>query len=82
MEPNYSPVYPNGDIEASIKDFISNFYQVSDDPAKNDDWVRFFAEDATVIMGKKAGRGRDGSSFSWAQVTGPTDPSIHSVFRL
>jgi len=63
MEPNYSPVYPHGEVDASIKAFISHFYHVSDDPDQDAAWVEFFDSDATVIMGAQTGRGRHGASL-------------------
>lgn len=57
----YEVAYPtNITVDPSVKDFITRFYQVSDDPERNEEWVDFFAEDASVRIGNNAAEGREG----------------------
>lgn len=60
-ESGYDPMYPNNiPLDSSVKRFITHFYEVSDDPDRNDEWVGFFHEDATVLMGNDVAKGREG----------------------
>lgn len=62
---NYLPVYPTGvRVHPGIKEFITNFYGVSDTPGKNQEWADFFEEDATLVMEKKEATGRAGMFYS------------------
>lgn len=60
----YLPRYPDGgnppDV-AGIQSFITNFYQVSDDPKLNERWVDSFTEDATVQIGPDKVQGVEGT---------------------
>ncbi|KAI1439543.1 hypothetical protein F5Y02DRAFT_423899 [Annulohypoxylon stygium] len=57
---SYVPLLPPGHMaEARIKDFISKFYAVSDDPSKNEEWVDYFLPDAVVIIGDKSAKAVD-----------------------
>ncbi|PSS03809.1 hypothetical protein BD289DRAFT_420254 [Coniella lustricola] len=63
---NYEPEYPaNIAVDAGIKNFITNFYTVSDTFGQNREWADFYCDDATLIMEKKEAIGKDGilSSF-------------------
>lgn len=61
---NYKPAYPaNVPVDDGVKDFITTFYGVSDTPGKNDEWVSFFKEDATLVMEKKEATGKAGMCF-------------------
>ncbi|KAI0202216.1 hypothetical protein F4808DRAFT_459217 [Astrocystis sublimbata] len=56
----YAAIYPpNIAVDVRVKEFISSFYAVSDDPGKNEEWVGFFTPDATVIIGDKRASGGD-----------------------
>ncbi|KAJ4292318.1 hypothetical protein N0V88_005950 [Collariella sp. IMI 366227] len=56
----YEPWYPNNiPLNSSVKDFISHFFEVSDDRDRNEEWVGFFREDATVIMGNEVAKGTE-----------------------
>lgn len=56
---NYNPAYPTGvSIDSGIKEFITTFYGVSDTPGKNQEWVDFFLDDATLVMEKKQATGK------------------------
>lgn len=58
---NYSPSYPtNVSVDTGIKEFITTFYGVSDTPGKNQEWVDFFRDDATLVMEKKEATGKTG----------------------
>ena len=60
-ESGYEPLYPsNVPVDSSVKEFITHFFEVSDDPDGNDEWVDFFLEDATLIMGNDTAKGRLG----------------------
>ncbi|XDG01554.1 hypothetical protein ABKA04_001169 [Annulohypoxylon sp. FPYF3050] len=57
---SYVPLLPPGHTaEARIKDFVSKFYAVSDDPSKNEEWVDYFLPDAVVIIGDKSAKATD-----------------------
>lgn len=60
---NYKPAYPTGaSVDAGIQEFITAFYGVSDTPGKNQEWVDFFRDDATLVMEKKAATGKTGTA--------------------
>lgn len=66
-ESGYDPMYPNNiPLDSSVKRFITHFYEVSDDPDRNDEWVGFFHEDATVLMGNDVAKGREGRWFPFS----------------
>ncbi|KAI3336704.1 hypothetical protein HD806DRAFT_528298 [Xylariaceae sp. AK1471] len=55
---DYTATYPtNIAADERVKRFISAFYAVSDDKARNDEWVDCFASDALLVMGDKRARG-------------------------
>ncbi|KAI1089644.1 hypothetical protein F5B19DRAFT_466224 [Rostrohypoxylon terebratum] len=57
---DYVPLLPPGRaVGARIKEFISRFYAVSDDPSRNEEWVDFFLPDAVVIIGDKSAKATD-----------------------
>ncbi|KAK4234700.1 hypothetical protein C8A03DRAFT_37516 [Achaetomium macrosporum] len=59
-ESGYEPWYPNNiPTDSSVKKFITHFFEVSDDPDRNDEWVGFFQDDATVMMGNDVARGKE-----------------------
>ncbi|KAL2134804.1 hypothetical protein VTI74DRAFT_10788 [Chaetomium olivicolor] len=56
----YEPWYPsNIPLNSSVKEFITHFFEVSDDPDRNDEWVGFFRDDATVIIGNDVAKGKE-----------------------
>jgi hypothetical protein len=60
-ESGYEPWYPNNiPLDSSVKQFITHFFEVSDDPSRNEEWVDFFADDATLIMAKDVAKGKEG----------------------
>jgi hypothetical protein len=57
----YEPAYPsNNPVDASVQGFITRFFEVSDDPDRDDEWVGFFEEDAALTMGRDVARGVGG----------------------
>lgn len=60
-ETGCEPAYPtNHPVDSGIKRFITSFFTISDIPGLTDQWVRFFREDATLIMGHKVATGERG----------------------
>ncbi|KAK4157971.1 hypothetical protein C8A00DRAFT_11233 [Chaetomidium leptoderma] len=56
----YEPCYPsNIPMDSSVKRFITHFFEVSDDPDRNDEWLGFFRDDATVMMGNDVAKGKE-----------------------
>lgn len=61
---NYSPAYPNNvQVDPGVKDFITKFYGVSDTPGKNQEWLDFFHDDATLVMALQEASGKTGESW-------------------
>ncbi|KAL2164606.1 hypothetical protein VTH06DRAFT_3823 [Thermothelomyces fergusii] len=57
-ESGYGPAYPtSAAADPSVREFIARFYQVSDDPGRDDDWVGCFDARATVVIGNQVARG-------------------------
>lgn len=62
MSSPYSSEYPaNIPFDAAYKRFFEDFYAVSDTPDAHEEYVRFFTEDATLIMASRRVVGRDGT---------------------
>ncbi|KAL2022341.1 hypothetical protein VTK56DRAFT_5739 [Thermocarpiscus australiensis] len=58
-ESGYEPYYPtNVTTDSSVKRFISSFYEVSDSPDKTDEWLSFFDDEATVMIGNDVAKGK------------------------
>lgn len=47
--------------DADIRQFISAFFKISDDPTKNDEWVDYFLPEAVLVMGNDTAEGQDGT---------------------
>ncbi|KAK3296070.1 uncharacterized protein B0H64DRAFT_162861 [Chaetomium fimeti] len=59
-ESGYEPWYPNNiPLDSSIKRFITHFFEVSDDPDRNEEWVGLFDENATVMIGNDVAKGKE-----------------------
>jgi hypothetical protein len=57
----YQSEYPQGlDFGQSYRDFISEFYHISDTPDAHDLYVKQFAPDARLVMASKTGNGSEG----------------------
>ncbi|KAL2181769.1 uncharacterized protein P884DRAFT_274231 [Thermothelomyces heterothallicus CBS 202.75] len=57
-ESGYEPWYPsNVAIESFVQEFITRFYQISDDPGRDEEWVNCFDARATVTIGNEVARG-------------------------
>ncbi|KAI0969220.1 hypothetical protein F4678DRAFT_463483 [Xylaria arbuscula] len=56
---SYAVTYPTGGVVVNdrVKTFISTFYAVSDDPSRNDEWVDYFASDASLVVADKRASG-------------------------
>ncbi|KAI0128849.1 hypothetical protein BJ170DRAFT_693661 [Xylariales sp. AK1849] len=62
--PDYDPVFPSSvAADDKIRTFWSTFFETSDDPSKNDDWVNYFLPDALLVMGPTTAKGTEGMSF-------------------
>lgn len=60
-ESGYEPWYPsNIATDSSVKEFVTRFFQVSDDAGRDEEWVELFDEGATVIIGNDEAKGRAG----------------------
>lgn len=71
----YEPAYPNNiPTDSSVKRFISEFFEVSDTPGSIDEWVSYFRNDATVIMGNDVAKGKEGQSCP-AKPAPPDEPT-------
>ncbi|KAL2201385.1 hypothetical protein P885DRAFT_65639 [Corynascus similis CBS 632.67] len=58
-ESGYEPWYPsNIATDSSVKEFVTRFFQVSDDAGRDEEWVELFDEGATVIIGNDEAKGR------------------------
>ncbi|KAL1871407.1 hypothetical protein Daus18300_004774 [Diaporthe australafricana] len=80
---NYSPAYPsNVQVDAGVKDFITKFYGVSDTAGKNQEWLEFFHDDATLVMGLQEASGKTDilkvREGMWEKV----QARKHSVFQV
>jgi hypothetical protein len=64
-EGDYQPAYPlEHPGDAKLRDFIKNFYRVSDTAGSVDEWLEFFADDATLVMGLDKAVGKPGEKRS------------------
>ena len=55
----YEPMYPtDSPADATVKRFVTRFFGISDTPGLTDEWVEFFRDDATLVMGNDAATGR------------------------
>ncbi|KAI0122257.1 hypothetical protein F4814DRAFT_408093 [Daldinia grandis] len=57
---DYTPLFPiDHPVDEKVKNFISHFYAISDDRSRDEDWVKSFLPDATVIIGDKMAVGTE-----------------------
>ncbi|KAI1659560.1 hypothetical protein F4813DRAFT_336873 [Daldinia decipiens] len=57
---DYTPLFPiDHPVDGKVKNFISQFYAISDDRSRNEDWVKSFLPDATIIIGDKMAVGTE-----------------------
>jgi hypothetical protein len=49
------------DLDPDFRTFFEDFYATSDTPEAHEHYVKYFTEDATVIMASKKVKGSDGS---------------------
>ncbi|KAJ3508131.1 hypothetical protein NM208_g15865 [Fusarium decemcellulare] len=70
----YIPQYAKADDwdDQDLEQFITNFYHISDNPEKNQQWVNSFAEEANVQIGADKAQGSkelpEFRNRMWAQV--------------
>lgn len=58
---DYAATYPTSvAVDEKVKEFISTFYAISDDPSKNNEWVDCFTPHALLVIGDKQARGVEG----------------------
>lgn len=75
---NYSPAYPaDVQVDAGVKEFITKFYGVSDTPGKNQEWLDFFRDDATLVMALQEASGKTGEFSGPGPWPGPYSPYLH-----
>lgn len=65
----YEPTWPKtlGPIHAArnnISKFITRFFEVSDNPDLTEEWLSFFGDEATLVMGDKVAEGKEGAYSS------------------
>ena len=73
MTSNYSPVLPvDYKDDHGIKEFIAEFFRISDDPEKNEAWVDFYHDNGTFVLNNTTSQGREdirkARSAMWDQV--------------
>jgi hypothetical protein len=52
------------DLDPDFRTFFEDFYATSDTPEAHEHYVKYFTEDATVIMASKKVKGSDGAFLS------------------
>jgi len=55
---SYSSEYPDVQVNPKIKDYLEEFYAISDTPDVHERYSQAFTEDATVVMASKVAKGR------------------------
>jgi len=65
QEAGYRPVYPQaGQLpDPGVRDFITNFYRISDMYDANEQWIGSFTKDAQVTMGTAKANTEQGMSM-------------------
>ncbi|KAF4446695.1 hypothetical protein FALBO_17044 [Fusarium albosuccineum] len=58
----YIPQYATADDwdDQDLQQFITNFYRISDNPEKNQQWVNSFTQEANVQIGADKAQGSKG----------------------
>ena len=73
----YEPQYPPGsDIDQKCKDFISNFYRISDLPDAHVEYAAQFADDAVFVIRGKEAVGNEGKLVCGCR------PNIHFISQM
>ncbi|KAK3379366.1 hypothetical protein B0T24DRAFT_675167 [Lasiosphaeria ovina] len=55
---SYAPAYPSAPaVDPALRDFVARFFATSDTPGLTDEWLAFFSDDATVVMGSETATG-------------------------
>jgi hypothetical protein len=61
MSRPYASEYPKLDLDPDFKSFFEDFYATSDTPDAHEHYVKYFTDDATLIMASKTVKGSDGT---------------------
>lgn len=79
---DYRIAYPSG-VSFDAERFITNFYDISDDPTKNEEWVSHFLIDGVLVMGPDTAYGPEGKLASPPTASGniTTWPNSHQLHR-
>ncbi|KAL2257972.1 hypothetical protein VTK26DRAFT_8897 [Humicola hyalothermophila] len=82
-ESGYEPFYPgNVSLDGSVKRFIRNFFEISDDPDRTDEWVASFQDDATVIIGDDVAKGKNEIRKMRRQMWKDVDERKHRLAKV
>lgn len=58
---DYTATYPTSTtVDERVKEFISAFYAISDDPSRDNEWVDCFTPDAFIALGDRQAKGTEG----------------------
>ncbi|KAK3388193.1 hypothetical protein B0T20DRAFT_107231 [Sordaria brevicollis] len=61
----YNPTWPTNldaathAARANVSQFITHFFQVSDNPDLTEEWLSFFGDEAKLVMGDKVAEGKE-----------------------
>ncbi|KAI1154217.1 hypothetical protein F4825DRAFT_412429 [Nemania diffusa] len=57
---DYTATYPTSTtVDERVKEFISAFYAISDDPSRDNEWVDCFTPDAFIALGDRQAKGTE-----------------------
>ncbi|KAH7082141.1 hypothetical protein FB567DRAFT_530664 [Paraphoma chrysanthemicola] len=59
MSRPYASEYPKLDLDPDFKSFFEDFYATSDTPDAHEHYVKYFTDDATLIMASKKVKGTE-----------------------
>ena len=71
---NYKSEVPKLELDPDFKHFFEDFYATSDTPEAHEHYVKYFTEDATLIMASKKVKGSDGTYSPPYPISPPTVP--------
>ncbi|KAK8111960.1 uncharacterized protein PG998_008417 [Apiospora kogelbergensis] len=79
----YSPEFPSSfPATDKLRQFIPSFFQLSDDPSKDAEWVEHFCPDATVVMGDDEACGTDGIRQLRGRMWNKVTSRKHTLYRF
>lgn len=73
MATSYKIDYAAVPFDESYKTFFENFYRISDDAGANDEYVKQFTDDATLVIASKRASGRAGRHIELPSRTVPSE---------